>query len=103
MKKKQLDENKQTKNYEYFFVSAFSQYFKCTEMLRFTKYLQYTKKFGAGALAHANDATPLKATPLGLVGLGRGVFHAIWDEESTSCDKNFPFGACLKRSIHIAQ
>jgi hypothetical protein len=28
-------------------------------MLRFNKYLQYTKKFGAGALAHANVAIPL--------------------------------------------
>ncbi len=67
-------------------MSAFSQYFRCMEMLRFNKYLQYTKKFGAGALAHANV-----------------VLHATRDEESTSYDKNFSFGACLKRSIHIAQ
>jgi hypothetical protein len=31
----------------------------------------------------------LRATPLGLLGLGRGVLKAIWDEKSTS------FGALL--------
>jgi hypothetical protein len=34
-----------------------------------------------------------KATPLGLLGLGGGVLQAIWDEKSTSFDKNFSFGA----------
>jgi hypothetical protein len=37
-----------------------------------------------------------QATPLGLVGLGRGVLQAKWDKKPTSSNENFSFGAFIE-------